>query len=519
MNSIIGMSLLALETSLDEEQNYLINTIHDSAEFLLGLINDILDFSKIEFGQFEMHYAPFKVEAIVTDILQIVDYQVRKKGLHLDYTIDSNIPQVMIGDELRLRQILLNLISNAIKFTEKGGIAVHLTLDETLEDELLLNFQVQDSGIGIIPEKINTIFEEFSQVDGSLSRHAEGTGLGLSICYKLCWMMGGKITVESEPGQGSTFTFTVLLKKVSAQEAAFLKDKSAAEAPQLPPLRILLVDDNESNRYIVQAMFKKNQHQFVEAVNGLEALNILVDHRFDVILMDIQMPKMDGITTTGIIRACEKGDNQLFDEKLPDGLGKTLLFKLQGGHIPIVALTAHAFHEDRQQCLEAGMDGYAIKPIQHKEISLAIHQAVFSGDLNMETPVYLETPEKSNNKADNDAAKKSDLLATAAKHMENIYSLDPEQVEEVLYLSSMTFAEFFEQAEQALINNDMEALTAAAHKAKGTLMGLGLKQEAECAGIIEIKARDEKEYAYQQRLDELRERIQPLLKELGESAV
>lgn len=518
MNSIIGMSQLAMDTRLDEQQSYLIKTIYQSGEFLLELINNILDFSKIEAGLIELNHHPFEFETAVTKVFQTMSYQAHEKGLQLHYTLDPNVPVFVIGDALRLRQILLNLISNGIKFTEKGGVSVSVAVQEQQEDRVLLSIQVQDSGIGIVPEKINSIFDVFVQADRTITRDFGGSGLGLSICYQLCQLMGGVIVVESVVGQGSTFTFSIPFQCVSVQESRNLHEESAAIALPLPALRILLVDDNQANRYLARTMLEKEKHQIIEAVNGLEVLRVLRDHHFDIILMDLQMPVMDGITATKSIRACEEGKQQLPKEQLYHEFSESLRSRLQGGHIPIVALTAHALSKDRQQCLEAGMDGYAIKPLKFKHISRAIQQAVFPDGMKMDTPEYRLTPAKGKSMSGNNIDDKSDLLVSITKHMENLYSLDPDQVEEMLHISSRTLAESFEQAEQALADNDMQVLSAAVHKVKGTLLGLGLKEEAECARVIEINARAEKESAYQQLLDELQNKIQPLLKGLGENS-
>ncbi len=233
---------------------------------------------------------------------------------------------------------------------------------------------MKDNGIGIAPEKLDNIFEKFVQVDNSTSRDFEGTGLGLTICYRLCKMMGGNIGVDSVLGLGSTFTFTARFKKVAGADLPAV-NVAVGKATDLQGLRILVVDDNESNRFLAKAMFQKDNHQIVEAENGLEALRILVDHHFDVILMDVQMPIMDGLTVTRIIRACEQKRYQpTADDTLPKEFTEALQYRLTGGHMPVVALTAHAMKEDEERCLEAGMDGYAVKPFKTKEIYHAFQQ-------------------------------------------------------------------------------------------------------------------------------------------------
>jgi PAS domain S-box-containing protein len=510
MNAIIGMSRMALETPLDKKQDYLLNTIHHSAESLLGLINGILDFSKIESGLFELDQAPFRLEQTIIQVLQTVEHLVLKKGLQLDYAMDPDIPSIVAGDELRLRQILMNLVTNGVKFTEKGGVSIRVTVQEEMEDEIFLQFRVQDSGIGIVPEKLDAVFDQFVQVDSSISRGFEGTGLGLSICKKLCELMGGTIGVTSVPEQGSIFTFTVLLQKSSDKEFDHFENNESSVEPTIPAMRILLVDDNEANRYLAQAMLSKNRHQVVEAVNGLEALKIMLEHDFDVVLMDVQMPKMDGLTVTRIIRACEEGRRIPSEEELSDGLGKSLCSRLKGGHVPIVALTAHAMQKDKQQCLEAGMDGYAVKPFQEKDIFRAIQLATFPGGVPMEISDQ-QVPSGNGTMEQMDAEEESGLLVDVAKHLQATYDLEQEQVEKMIHLSSTSLVETFERAEQALLARDMPALSAAAHKVKGILLGVGLRQEAGLAMAIEMDSREGKEAVYSQLLHELQQSVGQLL--------
>ena len=380
MNSIIGMSRLAMETPLDAQQKYLLETIQHSADFLLALINDILDFSKIESGRFELDSHPFELKTVITQVLQTMEFLAQKKGLELKSRIAPDTPQHVVGDDLRLRQILHNLVGNAIKFTETGEIWIRVGAGKGQEDDetVLLDFEVEDNGIGISPEKQESIFDSFVQADTSISRNFGGTGLGLSISSKLSRLMGGDMKVKSEPGKGSTFSFSVVLKRSTAEECHQLEEKDSAGDSFKTSLRILLVDDNSANRYLAQAIFKKGDHQVVEAENGMEALTILLDHHFDVILLDVQMPKMDGITATRIIRSCENGKGESPERFLPAEFSTLLRSRLAGGHIPIVALTAHALSEDREQCLEAGMDAYAVKPFKPQEIYHAISQSIVS---------------------------------------------------------------------------------------------------------------------------------------------
>ena len=516
MNSIIGMSRLALDTPLDPQQKYLLNTIRHSADFLLALINDILDFSKIESGRFELDDHPFRLETVITQILQTMEFLAKKKGVHLKSSIAPKAPQFVAGDELRLRQILHNLVGNAIKFTETGEIWIRVSSGKVEDNAVILDFQVQDTGIGIAPEKLETIFDSFVQADTSISRDFGGTGLGLAISSKLCRLMGGDIQVVSEPGKGSTFSFSVKLRGVSSQELNRFDEEKSQGALQDTPLRMLLVDDNAANRYLAQAIFKKADHQVVEAENGMEALEVLLDHHFDVILMDVQMPVLDGITTTQIIRDCENNRGESPEQHLSSGLSGLLRSRLLGGHIPVVALTAHALSEDRQQCLGAGMDGYAVKPFKSADIYHAIQQAIASlegeGDELGNFPRPVRIVENGEGEPES-----SPVIAGIIRHLREVYELDNKQREEMLHLSSVSLGEIFEQAEKALAESDMASVRSCAHKAKGVLLGLGLDKESKKALKIENFARESNRSLCRKLFRDLQRSVAPVLEHPVES--
>ena len=321
--------------------------------------------------------------------------------------------------------------------------------------------------------------------------------------------MGGNIGVDSVLGQGSTFTFTARFKKVVGADFPAV-NVAVRKVTDLQGLRILVVDDNESNRFLAKAMFQKDNHQIVEAENGLEALRILVDHHFDVILMDVQMPIMDGLTVTKIIRACEQKRYQpIADHTLPKEFTEALQYRLTGGHMPVVALTAHAMKEDKERCLEAGMDGYAVKPFKTKEIYHAFQQTGYvDGVVKNATEKKQDGTAMMEQKRENDNA----LLTNVAEHLKNIYSLDPDQVKQMIQLSSRSISETFDQARQAVKDNDLEALSAAGHKAKGILLGVGLKDEAEQARKIEAASKEGQDYDYHGLMAQLEDDLQPLLK-------
>jgi signal transduction histidine kinase/ligand-binding sensor domain-containing protein/ActR/RegA family two-component response regulator len=347
MNGILGMTDLVLATELTTEQRECLETARISADSLLTILNDVLDFSKIEAGKLDLHPVAFSLRQYVHQTVKIFAVSAAEKRLDLGVQIADPTPDRLVGDPDRLQQVLLNLINNAIKFTSRGGVQVGTEYELTGKGEVIVHFSVRDTGIGIPADKQRIIFESFRQADGSTTRRFGGTGLGLAICSKLVEMMGGQIWVESDGASGSTFHFT----------ARFLLDGNEASAPfkvdslrQLlnaagagtPGLRILLAEDNPINQKLATRLLERRGHHVVPAVTGRQALELHARESFHVILMDVQMPDMDGLETTRAIRALEQS-----------GWART----------PIVALTAHTMKGDRERCLAAGMDAFITKPI------------------------------------------------------------------------------------------------------------------------------------------------------------
>jgi len=350
MNGVIGMTDLVLATPLTPEQRDHLETARLSAASLLTILNDVLDFSKIEAGCMELSPIEFSLRQTIRETAKMFSVAVAEKKLTLEVAVEEAIPENVVGDPDRLRQVLLNLIGNAIKFTESGGVTVTVNTQAHEKDHLIARFAVRDSGIGIPVNKQELIFEAFRQADGSTTRKYGGTGLGLSICSRLVEMMGGSIRVESEPGRGSTFLFTVRLGMVSEAapdrptDAASLRNMLSAigMSESRDQLCVLLAEDNLINQRVALRLLEKRGHRVVLAATGREALDWVARENFDLILMDVQMPDMDGIETTLLIRQRERE---------------------RGGYTPILALTAHTMKGDRERCLEAGMDGYVRKPI------------------------------------------------------------------------------------------------------------------------------------------------------------
>lgn len=369
MNAILGMTHLALDSARDPEQRHHLDVTINSATSLLNLINDILDFSKIEAGEIFLEDKPLDLDKTLQSVIRTLALDAREKGLNLHYTLNGKFEARILGDDNRLRQVLLNLVGNALKFTETGEINITVKELKQGDDFVILQFSVRDTGIGIPKEKQAQIFREFVQADSSISRTHGGSGLGLAICKRLTELMGGALWLESEPGEGSTFYFTTCHK--IANPTSTITEASTNAAPQaLAPLSVLLVEDNSFNQLLAKTILKRKGHSVTCAQNGADALEKLATDRYDIILMDVQMPVMDGLTATQLIRDCENS------REIPSGEYQTLLQKVQknigGSKTPIIAITANAMVEDQQKCLDSGMDDYIAKPFHPDEIFEAI---------------------------------------------------------------------------------------------------------------------------------------------------
>jgi signal transduction histidine kinase/ActR/RegA family two-component response regulator len=363
LNGILGMQALALATALDAEQRDCVDSAQRSAELLLSVLNDILDFSKIEANRIDLILERFSPAELLRHSARSLAACAREKGLTIRIDVDAAIPESVVGDPGRVRQVLLNLIGNAIKFTETGQVSLAAAVDSERpdggrEDLLDLRFSVVDTGIGIPGEQQARVFEAFHQLDGSSTRRHGGTGLGLAISARLVKLMGGRIWLESAPGKGSGFHFTVRVQR-SAPEARRQTPNQplarGAPSGQDRAVRVLLAEDNLVNQKLFVRLIEKLGHQVSVAANGRQALTMHAAGRFDVVLMDVQMPEMDGIEATREIRRREQGS---------------------GAHTPILGLTAHAMKGDKERCLDAGMDSYLAKPVRVDELAGAIASLV-----------------------------------------------------------------------------------------------------------------------------------------------
>ena len=372
MNGILGMTDLALEISVNDEQRDYLSLVKSSAGSLMKVINDILDFSKIEAGRLDLESIEFDLRSLVDSVEKMMTLPAREIGLDLRCDVSPDLPEIIVGDPGRLRQLLVNLMGNAIKFTQRGGVTVLVESESRSDEGMSLLFTVADTGIGITVDQQRSIFQAFTQADGSTTRKYGGTGLGLAISSQLVTLMQGHIWVESETGRGSTFRFTARFGLNSAAvdpAQPAVRSVAARDAipcsVTVPPMeiansgfRILLAEDNLVNQKLAVRLLEKRGHSVVVAMNGLEALEALEHEGFDLVLMDVQMPEMSGLEATEAIRIKERET---------------------GRHIPIIAMTAHAMRGDRERCLEAGMDGYTTKPLSIGELVNTMEEVMGRG--------------------------------------------------------------------------------------------------------------------------------------------
>ncbi|MFH2047735.1 MAG: response regulator [Pseudomonadota bacterium] len=385
LNAIIGLTDLALKNDLTPKLKDYLEKISISSGSLLVIINDILDFSKIEAGKLDIESVKFQLNDVVKNLTSLISNESAKKEINFTVEIEPNVPQTLIGDHLRLEQILANLANNAVKFTPQGEIILHANLLDEIEDGVNIKFSVRDTGIGMDPFLVPTLFDAFTQADGATSRKYGGTGLGLAICERLVNMMGGRIWVESSLGKGSTFYFTAYFKIIKNKEE--LCYKSCAGLPEIKKpapdnlnneilqkiagTHILIVEDNLINQQIVQEVLENDGFRVTVANNGKEAINALKVLMFDAVLMDIQMPEMDGYEAIRIIRK---------DKRFKD--------------LPVISMTAYDRKGDKEKCLKAGMNEYLSKPIDHDQLLSTLGKWIKPGKEKAAVHIIPQTSEK-----------------------------------------------------------------------------------------------------------------------------
>ena len=465
MNGILGMTDLALDSALTPEQRDYLEMVKSSADALLVIINDILDFSKIEAGKLELEHIHFHLRQLLRETLKPLELRARQRSLTLRCEVPEEVADGYLGDPGRLRQVLINLVGNAIKFTEEGQVAVRVEARDGL-----LHFAVSDTGIGIPADKQQLIFEAFSQADSSVTRRFGGTGLGLTICTRLVRLMGGHMWVESDPGQGSTFHFTARLEAVAGPAESGEADAGRGEVV-LPPLRLLVAEDNPVNQKLVLTLLQKRGHRVTLADNGQQALAALATDHFDLVLMDMQMPVMGGLEATRRIRAAEaaRGDGQ---------------------HLPIVAMTANAMAGDRELCLEAGMDGYVSKPLRRDEFFSAMAD-VLPPELLRQAGAAAAIPADGQAAA---AAAPSESAPAALRRCDRAEAVARLEGDEELFamlvkMFSDDLPNYLQRLNAALAGQDMEALSREAHTLKGLLATFSAGRGTALALELETRAK------------------------------
>jgi PAS domain S-box-containing protein len=491
MNAILGYAEVLRENPEEDpmvRQKHL-TTIHSSGEHLLSLINDILDLSKIESGQMELERSPVSIHKLIDEVVSTLAMKANEKGIWLKAEFASAMPVQIQSDSVRLRQTIINLIGNAIKFTEEGGVTVYTELIPDAHSTKL-SIQVRDTGIGMTPEAAAKIFQPFSQADTSITRRFGGTGLGLSICKELAEKMGGGIVVESTPGVGSTFNLTIDIGDISGvelvdQKKAQLRAKEESTVGQiidLPPMHVLIVDDGETNRQLVSVYLKKANVTFEQAENGRIAVEKVNSGQFDVVLMDMHMPEMDGFEATRTLRQ-------------------------QGHQLPIIALTANAMVQDKKDCLKAGCSGFLSKPINRErlfaELSTAVAGEVVwrekqetaqanTGSMVPPTPSSAEIPQTEF--VPRLAAETVSCDDVEAAEIEYFYSSLPMDDEDFLYVAELFKSSMREKAElmvNALTPIDYEQLFRLGHWLKGSSGTAGYDALSEPGRQLEEAAKRE----------------------------
>ncbi len=459
MNGVIGIANILSETALDNDQQNYVNMILQSANSLLTIINDILDFSKIESGKLDLETIDFDLGKVVRNTIEVLKYSAKHKNIDLAANVDPLVANWLRGDPGRLRQIMTNVISNAIKFTEKGGVTLNITMVREEGTAVVLRFEIQDTGIGIPVEALDRIFNAFAQADSSTTRRYGGTGLGLSISRRLIEMMRGKLKVESKVGLGSKFSFEATFEQGSADTAKLIETEKSPARGNRGDARVLIVEDNPINQKVATKMLQKMGYVTSVAGDGREALNALEENRFDLILLDCHMPNMDGYECATAIR------------KLNDA---------PYNHIPIIAMTANAIKGDRERCLAAGMDDYVSKPIDSSALDKIINRWLAKSNVR---------PTASTNRILANSAGNDEGRAIDRSALDILRELqdkdDPNLVGDLIKLFVGTTPDRLSKMKSAITGANANELALCAHSLKSSSANLGARQMRELCDKLE----------------------------------
>lgn len=472
LHAIVGLTNLMLDTELDELQQYYLENIKKSNDSLLILVNDLLDFSKIESGNLELEGQPFDLHRCLQESMDLLSTKAADKGLYLTHRISHQTPQFVQGDVSRLRQVLVNLLDNGIKFTERGGVSLFVESQVVKNRSHRLHFRIQDTGIGIPSDRLDHLFKLFSQVDGSNTRKYSGVGLGLAICKELIEVMGGTIWVESEVGQGSIFHFTLTLSIVAEAILPSQRPPTAID-PQMGrhhPLRILVADDQPVNLTVARHLLNRLGYRADVAINGLEALQALQRQSYDVVLMDVQMPEMDGLQATHAIKY------KFPPEKQPR----------------IIAVTANTQPGAREECLAAGMDDYISKPVRIEDFVAVLGQTpsriqptLDAQAMGLEEPILTTTTGTTEPKVE-----VTTNLPVQVELFEEMMGPDSfELLVEILETFLLEIPNNLPHLHRAIKDNDASTARQIAHSIKGSASSVTAQPLADVARSLETSAR------------------------------
>lgn len=467
MTGVLGMVDLLNKTDVTTSQQDMLNTLHRSASALLELLNDILDFSKIEAGEFDLEIIDFRLSDLMDDVRDLFSPVLSAKGLTLTVDFKGNIEDVVRGDPTRLRQVLLNLIGNANKFTEAGGVTINVKQDRSLSEDLTLRFEVVDTGIGIPPEDQHRLFQAFVQAESHTTRKFGGTGLGLAICKQIVEAMGGVIWIESEVGVGSTFTFTCPSSVGNPDKAGTIhSDSRVSQTVSLSPMRILIAEDNPTTQMLVRSMLERDGHAVVTADNGREAVEALESAEFDIILMDMQMPVMDG----------------------PDAMREIRLRAGNAAQTPIIALTADAIRTHRQGYIDAGANVIVTKPIKWPVLFGEMGRLTGQGGAGPGDPPPTEVNVGVESVTNNDFGQTE--LVDSAMLDALLEVLDEKTLAPMLVTFKQNMTKYIDELDGLVTRDDLERCKRTAHALKGLSAQFGASRVSVMAKAIEESMTD-----------------------------
>jgi CheY-like chemotaxis protein/nitrogen-specific signal transduction histidine kinase/HPt (histidine-containing phosphotransfer) domain-containing protein len=459
MNGIVGMLELLKETGLDRRQLGYVATIEASADAILTIINDILDLSRIEAGKMSLAALPFDLRGLIDDVMQLLAPRAKQKGLHMSCHVDTAVPGRLTGDPVRIRQVLTNLVANAVKFTTAGAVELEARLLAATDEGATIWLAVSDTGSGIPGDQQAVVFDNFAQLQGNPDQKLGGTGLGLAISRSLVELMHGRIGLESTPGQGSTFWVELPLATIRADSPAIEPPADASDAPLDVPLRVLVVDDHEISRQVAALMIERLGCRVDCVADGRAALALLDEGSHDIVLMDMQLPGLDGLAATSELRRREAQS---------------------GRHIPVIALTANAMTDDRQRCLQGGMDDYLAKPLRTRALRQALVRWSRAGSnppVLDESPRTAPTPEHDGRSFDQGL-------------VEECCGSNPALIIEVLESFLRSTPASVSAIEAAVAARSAGALGREAHRLKGACLTIGTRALAADCATLQALARE-----------------------------